>query len=158
MVPLIDGSIRQARRTADADSKDLMETLANMIGTARARVGFFMNRFRKHGVLDCNGRPHVHKSLLNVVLHYQIFDSNSAKPDVPKSSINLAGRRNRLCRSKRLNCRDRTVASTSMYHGRLVDSHGDGVILAKVGAGASELFNPKAEAIRVAGLGGSVNN
>ena len=45
------------------------ETLAEMIGTTRSRVSFFMNRFRKHGFIQYNGRIHVNKSLLNVVLH-----------------------------------------------------------------------------------------
>jgi CRP/FNR family cyclic AMP-dependent transcriptional regulator len=45
------------------------ETLADMIGTTRSRVSFFMNRFRKLGFIGYNGRIHVHKSLLNVVLH-----------------------------------------------------------------------------------------
>jgi CRP/FNR family cyclic AMP-dependent transcriptional regulator len=58
------------------------ETLANMIGTTRSRVSFFMNRFRKHGFLEYNGRIHVHKSLLNVVLHDQIFEPNAAKPSL----------------------------------------------------------------------------
>lgn len=47
------------------------ETLAEMIGTTRARVSFFMNRFRKLGFIEYNGRIHVKKSLLNVVLHDQ---------------------------------------------------------------------------------------
>ena len=45
------------------------ETLAEMIGTTRSRVSFFMNRFRKLGFIRYNGRIQVHKSLLNVVLH-----------------------------------------------------------------------------------------
>lgn len=45
------------------------ETLAEMIGTTRSRVSFFMNRFRKMGFIEYNGRIRVHKSLLNVVLH-----------------------------------------------------------------------------------------
>jgi CRP/FNR family transcriptional regulator, cyclic AMP receptor protein len=45
------------------------ETLAEMIGTTRSRVSFFMNRFRKLGFIKYNGRIQVHKSLLNVVLH-----------------------------------------------------------------------------------------
>jgi CRP/FNR family transcriptional regulator, cyclic AMP receptor protein len=45
------------------------ETLAEMVGTTRSRVSFFMNRFRKLGFIDYNGGIHVHKSLLNVVLH-----------------------------------------------------------------------------------------
>jgi CRP/FNR family transcriptional regulator, cyclic AMP receptor protein len=45
------------------------ESLAEMIGTTRSRVSFFMNRFRKLGFIEYNGRIRVHKSLLNVVLH-----------------------------------------------------------------------------------------
>ena len=45
------------------------ETLAEMIGTTRSRVSFFMNRFRKLGFIDYSGRIRVHKSLLNVILH-----------------------------------------------------------------------------------------
>ena len=43
-------------------------TLADMFGTTRSRVSFFMNRFRKLGFISYNGRIHVHKSLLNVIL------------------------------------------------------------------------------------------
>ena len=49
--------------------KITQETLAEMIGTTRSRVSFFMNRFRKLGFIEYNGRIQVHKSLLNVVLH-----------------------------------------------------------------------------------------
>jgi hypothetical protein len=49
------------------------ETLAEMIGTTRSRVSFFMNKFRKLGFIDYDGVSHkglhVHSSLLNVVLH-----------------------------------------------------------------------------------------
>jgi len=45
------------------------ETLAEMVGTTRSRVSFFMNRFRKLGFIEYNGRIRVHKSLLNVVLY-----------------------------------------------------------------------------------------
>jgi CRP/FNR family cyclic AMP-dependent transcriptional regulator len=45
------------------------ETLAEMIGTTRSRVSFFMNRFRKLGFIEYDGRIQVHKSLLNVILH-----------------------------------------------------------------------------------------
>jgi len=45
------------------------ETLAEMIGTTRSRVSFFMNRFRKLGFIEYKGRIRVHKSLLNVILH-----------------------------------------------------------------------------------------
>ena len=45
------------------------ETLAEMIGTTRSRVSFFMNKFRKLGFIDYNGNIEVHNSLLNAVLH-----------------------------------------------------------------------------------------
>jgi len=49
--------------------KITQETLAEMIGTTRSRVSFFMNRFRTLGFIEYNGAIKVHKSLLNVVLH-----------------------------------------------------------------------------------------
>jgi CRP/FNR family transcriptional regulator, cyclic AMP receptor protein len=52
-------------------AKISQETLAEMIGTTRSRVSFFMNRFRKLGFIDYNGHIEVHSSLLNVVLHDQ---------------------------------------------------------------------------------------
>jgi CRP/FNR family transcriptional regulator, cyclic AMP receptor protein len=45
------------------------ETLADMIGTTRSRVSFFMNKFRKLGLIDYNGHIEVHNSLLSAVLH-----------------------------------------------------------------------------------------
>jgi CRP/FNR family cyclic AMP-dependent transcriptional regulator len=45
------------------------ETLAEIVGTTRSRVSFFMNRFRKLGFIEYNGGVEVHSSLLNVVLH-----------------------------------------------------------------------------------------
>jgi CRP/FNR family transcriptional regulator, cyclic AMP receptor protein len=45
------------------------ETLADMIGTTRSRVNFFMNRFRKLGFIEYNGKLSIHSSLLNVILH-----------------------------------------------------------------------------------------
>jgi CRP-like cAMP-binding protein len=45
------------------------ETLAEMIGTTRSRVSFFMNKFRRLGFIEYNGGLHVHSSLLNVILH-----------------------------------------------------------------------------------------
>ena len=45
------------------------ETLADMIGTTRSRVNFFMNRFRKLGFIEYNGGLSIHSSLLNVILH-----------------------------------------------------------------------------------------
>jgi CRP-like cAMP-binding protein len=45
------------------------ETLAEMVGTTRSRVSFFMNRFRKMGFIKYNGGLEVHSSLLNIILH-----------------------------------------------------------------------------------------
>jgi CRP-like cAMP-binding protein len=56
------------------------ETLAEMIGTTRSRVSFFMNRFRKLGFIEYNGRIRVHKSLLNVILYDRFPD------DAPETS------------------------------------------------------------------------
>ena len=50
-------------------AKISQETLAEMIGTTRSRVSFFMNKFRKLGFIDYNGHIEVHSSMLNVVLH-----------------------------------------------------------------------------------------
>jgi CRP/FNR family transcriptional regulator, cyclic AMP receptor protein len=50
-------------------AKISQETLAEMIGTTRSRVSFFMNKFRKLGFITYNGGIHVHSSLLNAVLH-----------------------------------------------------------------------------------------
>ena len=56
------------------------ETLAEMIGTTRSRVSFFMNRFRKLGFIEYNDRIRVHKSLLNIVLLDQLPEHN---PQIP---------------------------------------------------------------------------
>ena len=52
-------------------AKVSQETLAERIGTTRPRVSFFMNKFRKLGFIDYNGKLEVHSSLLNVVPHDQ---------------------------------------------------------------------------------------
>jgi Crp-like helix-turn-helix domain len=52
-------------------AKISQETLAEMIGTTRSRVSFFMNKFRELGLIDYNGGIEVHSSLLNLVLHDQ---------------------------------------------------------------------------------------
>jgi len=56
------------------------ETLAEMIGTTRSRVSFFMNRFRALGYIEYNGRIRVHRSLLNVVLHDELPEENASRP------------------------------------------------------------------------------
>jgi CRP/FNR family transcriptional regulator, cyclic AMP receptor protein len=50
-------------------AKVSQELLADMIGTTRSRVNFFMNKFRKLGLIDYNGHIEIYRSLLNVVLH-----------------------------------------------------------------------------------------
>jgi CRP/FNR family cyclic AMP-dependent transcriptional regulator len=61
------------------------ETLAEMIGTTRSRVSFFMNRFRSLGFIDYTDRIRVHRSLLNVVLHDQLPEQNAEKPSITTS-------------------------------------------------------------------------
>jgi CRP-like cAMP-binding protein len=58
------------------------EELAEMIGTTRSRVSKFMNNFRKLGYISYNGRIHVHKALLNVVLHDRLPDQTANRPVV----------------------------------------------------------------------------
>ena len=50
-------------------AKISQETLAEMVGTTRARISFFMNKFRRLGFIEYNGGLHVHGSLLNIILH-----------------------------------------------------------------------------------------
>jgi CRP/FNR family transcriptional regulator, cyclic AMP receptor protein len=56
-------------RTELITAKVSQEMLAEMIGTTRSRVSFFMNKFRKLGLISYNGHLEVHNSLLSVVLH-----------------------------------------------------------------------------------------
>jgi CRP/FNR family transcriptional regulator, cyclic AMP receptor protein len=58
------------------------ETLAEMIGTTRSRVSFFMNKFRKLGFIDYNGKIDVHQSLLDSILH----DKPEISRDIPIAS------------------------------------------------------------------------
>jgi len=74
------------------------ETLADMIGTTRSRVSFFMNRFRKLGLITYNGRIRVHKSLLNVILHDKLPEQNAEKPPIvetPQGQSGIASRASR---------------------------------------------------------------
>jgi CRP-like cAMP-binding protein len=74
------------------------ETLAEMIGTTRSRVSFFMNRFRKLGFIEYNGRIRVHKSLLNVILLDHMPDNNAEKPpirDIPEKGRPSRNRKRR---------------------------------------------------------------
>jgi CRP-like cAMP-binding protein len=56
------------------------ETLANMIGTTRSRVSFFMNRFRKLGYISYKSRIRVHRSLLMMVLEDRLPEQNASRP------------------------------------------------------------------------------
>ena len=59
------------------------ETLAEMIGTTRSRVSFFMNKFRKLGLISYNGKIEVHNSLLNAVLR----EKPEIERDDPSSKV-----------------------------------------------------------------------
>jgi CRP/FNR family cyclic AMP-dependent transcriptional regulator len=59
------------------------ETLAEMIGTTRSRVSYFMNKFRKLGLISYNGKIEVHNSLLNAVLH----EKPEIERDDPSSKV-----------------------------------------------------------------------
>ena len=74
------------------------ETLADMIGTTRSRVNFFMNRFRKLGYISYKGRIWVHKSLLKMVLHDKLPELNATRPTLlgPRPSQAQTAKRARL--------------------------------------------------------------
>ncbi len=71
------------------------EALADMIGTTRSRVSKFMNNFRKLGYISYNGRIHVHKALLNVVLHDRLPDQATRRPVVVDHEETPARKRKR---------------------------------------------------------------
>ena len=64
------------------------ETLAEMIGTTRSRVSYFMNRFRKLGFIEYNGGIRVNKSLLNVILHDSLPNGKAAEVATPETPEN----------------------------------------------------------------------
>ena len=75
------------------------DTLAEMIGATRSRVSFFMNRFRKMGFIEYDGRIRVRNSLLNVILHDQLPEQNAEKPpimSIPQSRRTLQKRGKRV--------------------------------------------------------------
>jgi CRP-like cAMP-binding protein len=71
------------------------EELADMIGTTRSRVSKFMNNFRKLGYISYNGRIHVHKALLNVVLHDRLPHQTAARSVVVPNVDTPAKRKQR---------------------------------------------------------------
>jgi CRP-like cAMP-binding protein len=68
-VLLLLAHIGKAGKPEPVLAKISQETLAEMIGTTRSRVSFFMNKFRKLGFIHYNGGLQVHSSLLSIVLH-----------------------------------------------------------------------------------------
>jgi CRP/FNR family transcriptional regulator, cyclic AMP receptor protein len=78
-------------------AKISQETLAEMIGTTRSRVSFFMNKFRRLGFISYNGSIEVHNSLLNLVLHEEPHnrDLNVLDAQAPESAQRTA-----LCEKK----------------------------------------------------------
>jgi len=68
-VLLLSANFGKEGREDSVIAKISQEVLAEMIGTTRARVSHFMNKFRKLGLIDYNGEIHVHSSLLNMLLH-----------------------------------------------------------------------------------------
>src|SRR5271170_6678739 len=76
------------------------EALAEMIGTTRSRVSHFMNRFRDLGYIEYNGRIHVNKSLLNVVLHDQLPEQNTSQPIITNPPCKSSRKKSRKLVSK----------------------------------------------------------
>jgi len=71
------------------------EALAEMVGTTRSRVSKFMNRFRKLGYITYNGRIHIHKSLLNVVLHDKLPEQQTKRPVTLEPKLTIIERNKR---------------------------------------------------------------
>jgi hypothetical protein len=61
-----------------------------MIGTTRSRVSFFMNRFRKLGYIEYNGRIRINRTLLNIVLLDALPEENASRPKLLDPSSNKA--------------------------------------------------------------------
>jgi hypothetical protein len=114
-------------------AKISQETLAEMIGTTRSRVSFFMNRFRKLGFIDYNGGIEVHRSLPHVVLHGQ---PQTKAQLVIFSKARCRSRDRAICRRERFSTvlafsagiafrhRDRPVVPSALLLRRIVLSTG----------------------------------
>jgi CRP-like cAMP-binding protein len=78
--------------------KITQETLAEMIGTTRSRVSYFMNRFRKLGYIEYRSRIHVNKSFLTAFLHDRLPEENTTRPKIldPPPSTARTARRSKL--------------------------------------------------------------
>jgi len=92
---LLMAEFGQPGQTEPLIPKISQETLAEMVGTTRSRVSFFMNRFRQLGFIEYNGGIHVNKSLLNVILHDRLPEQNAEKPPIeePPQSPSRPSRR-----------------------------------------------------------------
>jgi CRP-like cAMP-binding protein len=66
---LLQASFGPHSKPESAILKVSQETLAEMVGTTRSRISYFMNRFRKMGLIDYNGSLRVHRKLLTFLLH-----------------------------------------------------------------------------------------
>ena len=66
---LLMANFGKEERPEPVIAKVSQETLAEMVGTTRSRVSFFMNKFRKLGFINYNGKLEIHNSLLNIILH-----------------------------------------------------------------------------------------
>ena len=75
------------------------ETLAEMVGTTRSRISYFMNRFRKLGFIDYRGRIHVRKSLLNVFLLDRLPEHDSPVTRIPPARQAVPDRSTRRLRA-----------------------------------------------------------
>lgn len=94
-----DGPLKQIPRITQ-------EALAEMIGTTRSRVSFFMNRFRSLGYIAYKGRIQVHKTLLSMVLHDKLPEQNASRPkllDRPPRRARTIRRAKFLARAQGLN-------------------------------------------------------
>jgi CRP/FNR family cyclic AMP-dependent transcriptional regulator len=89
---LLMAEFGQPGHTEPLIPKISQETLAEMVGTTRSRVSFFMNRFREMGFIEYNGGGiHVHKSLLNVILHDKLPEQNAEMPPIEEPSRGSSG-------------------------------------------------------------------
>jgi CRP/FNR family transcriptional regulator, cyclic AMP receptor protein len=79
MRPPTDAAPKAGAERGGQLGKFSQETLAEMIGTTRSRVSFFMNKFRKLGYIEYNGKLEIRNSLLNVVLY--------DKPEIRKRDV-----------------------------------------------------------------------
>ena len=79
---LLMAEFGQPGHPASLIPKISQEALAEMVGTTRSRVSFFMNRFRQLGFIEYNGGIHVNKSLLNIILHDRLPGQNAVMPPI----------------------------------------------------------------------------